>query len=65
MLPTEQIRTEYQANESLSTTDAKRYAHLMGRVNYAPARSAGPVEICVKLAAMVGVIVAIAFLLAH
>ncbi len=56
------IRTEFQANEALaSSPKAKRYA----RLNYVPTSSIGPVEICVKLAAMAVVIVAVAYLMAH
>lgn len=58
------IRNEFSANEALANTSPARYARVMARVNYTPTPKAGPVEIIVKTAAVVAVIVAIAFLLA-
>jgi len=58
------IRNEFSANEALASSTPMRYAQHMARVNYTPTPKAGPVEIIVKTAAVVAVIVAIAFLLA-
>lgn len=56
-------RSEYSANESLSTTDAKRYARMMARVNYTPKAQAGVIEITVKLVLVAGVISTFVYLL--
>lgn len=58
------IRNEYCANNFLANTDARQYARLMSRVTYTPTPKAGPVELTVKILAVVAVIVAIGFLLA-
>jgi hypothetical protein len=58
------IRTEYTANEFLATTDAKRYAHRAARTSYTPKATMGPVEIAVKILAVVAVVAALGFLLA-
>lgn len=56
------IRNEFTANDFLANT--KQYAMRSARVSYKPTPEAGPVELIVKTAAVVAVIVAIAFLLA-
>lgn len=55
------FKNEYSANEALATP--YRF-HRAARANYSPKATMGPVELFVKTAAIVLVIVAIGFLLA-
>lgn len=58
------FKNEYSANSALANTEAKRYAHRAARTSYTPKATMGPVEIVVKILAVVAVIAALGFLLA-